>query len=232
MAAIVTTLFIKDSEFALVYSFILYHLSIGFRHVILFFDFSEEYCQSTELIKLRNIFPTRVLFCFRSPSLLSRQAQCCSKYNDLKDFIDCEVPARQTLNAEYALRLLETEEIYKEIRWLLHIDIDEIFYIDESILSVDEHFDYLDSINAKTMTYVNHEGVPEQFDTEDYFATTTLFRRHHFTIGMSPAAEAAMRHWRSRRTHGQYMLVYDNGKSAIRVGSRGAVPMDVHRCVL
>ena len=37
-----------------------------------------------------------------------------------------------------------------------------------------------------------------------------------------------MKFWEKRTSHGQYMLVYDNGKSAVRVVD-GAVPQSVHR---
>jgi hypothetical protein len=152
----------------------------------------------------------------------------------LEVFIIDEVQARQTLNAEYALHILERENNEQSvspnqaIRWLLHIDIDELFYMDGSI-TLDEHLEFLDQFGAQAMTYANHEGVPETFDCVDYFTDVTLFRKHHFCVPMSRASDAAMQYWRQRRTHGQYMLTYDNGKSAVRVGAPGAVPMDVHR---
>ena len=52
---------------------------------------------------------------------------------------------------------------------------------------------------------------------------------------MSQETQAGIDFWRSRTKRGQYLLVYDNGKSAVRLalkgtaGAGGAVPRDVHR---
>src|SRR3546814_1312204 len=44
---------------------------------------------------------------------------------------------------------------------------------------------------------------------------------------MDAVTREAVDFWRRRTNHGQYFLVYDNGKSACRVG-KGAYPKDVH----
>lgn len=41
-----------------------------------------------------------------------------------------------------------------------------------------------------------------------------------------------MEFWKQRTTYGQYFLVYDNGKSAVRLGITGTIPRDVHRWLL
>lgn len=73
--------------------------------------------------------------------------------------------------------------------------------------------------------------MPEQFDVEDYFSGVTLFRRHFSTLTMDQSTREAVAFWRSRTSHGQYFLVYDNGKSACKVGI-GAYPKDVHTWAL
>jgi hypothetical protein len=75
---------------------------------------------------------------------------------------------------------------------------------------------------------MNHEGVPEVHDTNDYFVATTLFRRHHFSLPITSAVDKALSYWRNRTQYSQYFLVYDNGKSAVRVNVN-AVPKDVHK---
>ena len=89
---------------------------------------------------------------------------------------------------------------------------------------VTDHFADLDREGVFQMTYLNHEGVPERPDIEDYFAEVTLFRQHHFAVplrgpgtGTGDMTRDAMRFWEQRTHHGQYLLVYDNGKSATRV---------------
>eukprot|EP00929_Paragymnodinium_shiwhaense_P022030 TRINITY_DN14200_c0_g1_i1.p2 TRINITY_DN14200_c0_g1~~TRINITY_DN14200_c0_g1_i1.p2 ORF type:complete len:271 (+),score=43.81 TRINITY_DN14200_c0_g1_i1:180-992(+) len=77
------------------------------------------------------------------------------------------------------------------------------------------------------MTYLNHEGVPEVAQTPDYFATTTLFRRHHFAVPLTEPARDGLRFWRGRSKRGQYLLYYDNGKSVCRAGL-GARPLSQH----
>merc|ERR1719433_808019 len=77
------------------------------------------------------------------------------------------------------------------------------------------------------MTYLNHEAVPEVEDAEDYFAATTLFRRHHFVVPLTESARRALHFWMDRTQDKQYLLFYDNGKSACRVLSE-AVPESQH----
>jgi len=91
------------------------------------------------------------------------------------------------------------------------------------VARVGAHFAALDAEGVGCMTYMNHEGVPETEDSPaeagdgDYFRSVTLFRRHHFAVPLTPQARAAMAFWEGRTRHGQYLLVYDCGKSACRV---------------
>eukprot|EP00435_Cladocopium_sp_Y103_P017657 s676_g4.t1 len=64
------------------------------------------------------------------------------------------------------------------------------------------------------------EGVPEKAETEDYFATVTLFKQHHFAVPLSAEARSALRFWMDRSRRGQYFLFYDNGKSVCRTDCR------------
>ena len=110
------------------------------------------------------------------------------------------------------------------------------------------HFQELYHDNVFQMTYLNHEGVPEQHshgtDAEggtddkegrpavgvDYFKEITLFRRHHLNIPLNSTTRQCMQFWENRTSHGQYMLCYDNGKSVCRVVP-GARPASVHTWV-
>lgn len=79
------------------------------------------------------------------------------------------------------------------------------------------------------MTYVNHEAVPSHEAICDYFTEVELFRVNHLVLPLSREVGECTRFWRRRRGHGQYMLAYDNGKSAVRVLPGKIVPESVHR---
>jgi len=78
------------------------------------------------------------------------------------------------------------------------------------------------------MTYLNHEGIPQREGIGDYFREVSLFRRHHSAVPLSERARSCMRFWMNRTNHAQYLLFYDNGKSACRVSST-AVPLSQHK---
>jgi hypothetical protein len=201
-------------------SFIRYHLGVGFDHLFLFFDDPGDSALSTA----RTFPPNFVTAIPRDAEQREREKQC-SRYDFLQDCLETEVQARQELNAQIAMQ--RSKEL--GLRWLVHIDIDELFFTRQN--SVKGHFRSLEKQNIYQMTYLNHEAVPEMNDTEDYFRTTTLFRRHHFSVPISSSGRKCMKFWEERTSHGQYMLVYDCGKSAVRV-TDGATPKSVHSWTL
>ena len=79
------------------------------------------------------------------------------------------------------------------------------------------------------MTYANHEAVPYREDVCDYFCEVDMFRVNHLSLPLSRAVGESTRFWRRRTGHGQYMLAYDNGKSAVKVLPGKIVPQSVHR---
>ena len=195
---------------------------------------------------------------------LTTQWQQCYSYPALHSFLADEVQARQHLNCEVAMQcaLDHNKKVTAtttttttssssnddntgehgpgRIDWLLHIDSDELFHTTET--TVVSHFQELYHDNVFQMTYLNHEGVPEQHshgtdDEEgrpavgvDYFKEITLFRRHHLNIPLNSTTRQCMQFWENRTSHGQYMLCYDNGKSVCRVVP-GARPASVHTWV-
>uniref|UniRef100_A0A7S2SWB6 Glycosyltransferase family 92 protein n=1 Tax=Rhizochromulina marina TaxID=1034831 RepID=A0A7S2SWB6_9STRA len=205
-----------------------WHLQgVGFRHLFLFFDHGESAVDegsgvpllvpdSTHptAVALRQEFPPSSLSVLAGKDGRLRQWQRdnCASWETLEGFVQDEVQARQSLNAETAAHLARD----MGIAWLLHMDSDELFYCGEGG-KVEDHFRDLDREGIDQLTYLNHEAVPEREDVGDFFQEVTLFRRHHFTVPLRPQAQACMRFWERRTNHGQYMLVYDNGKSAARV---------------
>jgi len=202
-------------------TFVSYHLAKGFAHMILFFDDSNDPSRECFYIQQQQQAGKVTTF-VRSEELDELQKNICSLYSKLAPFKDEEVPARQQLNAEYALL---TSAKFFELSWLLHLDVDELFYTSSE--TIYEHFQQLSQAGIGHITYANHEGVPETVNIGNYFREVTLFRRNHHTLPLTTAAQNFMKWFESRTRHGQYMLFYDNGKSAVRV-ENGVVPVSVH----
>lgn len=113
-----------------------------------------------------------------------------------------------------------------DLRWLLHVDSDELFGLAAGV-TLDSHFRDLEARGIGQLTYMNFEGVPEDEDIFDPFLEVTLFRRHLSVVPISPEAQKAVDFWKARNPEGQYFLGYDNGKSATRV-LPGVLPLSVH----
>ena len=252
---------------------------------------SKEFAGSSTSYSVASSEFEAVVVAGQSPRLREWQHCYCPSWDEYVEFLDDEVQARQTMNAETALVMAA----HREVDWLLHIDSDELFFtgpllpltnlheaskaqeekeeerkrqsasqedgrrvhskrdcpigvdnkVDSNCATLDDmemtslfyppsaaaHFAELDHEGVLQMTYVNHEGVPERADVNDYFSEITLFRQHHFTVPLSPEARDAMQFWQRRTNHGQYLLVYDNGKSATRV-LQGVRAKSVHSWLL
>ena len=160
--AIVTTLIDADDTLA---SLIQYHLHIGFDHLFLFFDDPDallpdfvtanpniSYYQRND--DLENAWETTT--CYLAPHIARS--------------INTEAMSRQSLNAELALR----EAYSMNIDWLLHIDIDELFYTRKT--SVHDHFNMLSKRNIHCMLYPNMEGIAERKEITDFFKDVSLFK--------------------------------------------------------
>ena len=158
---------------------------------------------------LQRFCSDRLIWRLRSKELLEEQQRLCSSFGALEAYLD-EVSARQMLDLELAMALAPS----LGCRWVMGLDLDEIFYCPDVVA----HFESLEEQDIEQMSYLNHEAVPERMETEDYFATTTLFKQHHFQVPLSPEARSGMRFWMDRSKRKQYFLFYDNGKSACRSG--------------
>lgn len=107
------------------------------------------------------------------------------------------------------------------LRWLLHIDCDELFYPGAG--DAREHFRLLDALSIGQARYINHEAIPNRDEHDDYFAEITLFKRNGAEI--PPDVFESLRPFWQRRGH--YFLAYDNGKCAVRTLA-GVTPATVH----
>ncbi len=213
-SAIVTTL--RDADDVLD-SFVTYHLGIGFDHIFLFFD--------DPSAKIPRAFVDHPQITARSRGLaLERAWETTSLFLSppISRSIEDNVMTRQVLNAELALR----DAFYKKIDWLLHIDIDELFYLPGR--HVTEHFADLNRRKIEVIKYFNLEGVVEQRRISDFFREVTLFK-------INPARESnkalIQQHKPLLQTVPQippsYFHYYTSGKSAVKVRP-SSLPKGVH----
>ncbi|CAM9406511.1 unnamed protein product [Laminaria digitata] len=204
-------------------SFLLFHLAKGVEHVFLYADADDGSNQVYVERIAENFHSSQVSVHVRNESQREGQQATCRLWRELGAFSATEVPARQSLNAEDAMR--KAGEM--GLDWLLHLDIDELFYTSEA--SIRSHFEHLNELGVEQMTYANHEAVPYREDICDYFCEVDMFRVNHLTLPLSRAVGEGTRFWRRRTGHGQYMLAYDNGKAAVKVLPGKVVPQSVHR---
>jgi len=213
--AIVTTL--RDADLVLE-SFVRYHLAIGFDHLFLFFDDSQD--PSFPRVASRG----SVTAIKNDASLRQRWVQSRLHRRDprLMGFIDREVMARQALNAGVAIELA----MEKKIDWLLHLDIDELFF--SPTQSVRSHFAELSAENIDQITYRNCEAIPQRADVGDYFREVTIFKRPPAALAGGSLTAHQMELIRSiPQLSDSFFLFYGNGKSAARV-TRDLIPNGVH----
>lgn len=190
----------------IVESFLRYHLQRGFAHIFLFFD--DPLDPAIEVARrYKNV---SAIPC--DDALRDRHRRC-QRFHSIQAFYH-EIMARQILNAEIALSLAAR----MGLDWLLHIDGDELFYTSGDI---SEHFEFIPS-SVGLVSYRNFEGIPETWESHDYFREVTLFKKHEHLV---PPGSAATYCRALDRTI--YWLGYGNGKSATRV-LPGVLPSGVH----
>jgi len=221
--AIVTTL--KHPSPSVLEFFVKYHQAIGFEHLFLFFDDAEDptLAQAQAYSGVTAIPNDEIL---HSAWVHSPQ------YDRLQRFLHDHY-TRQVLNCEVAVALAYEAGC----DWLLHIDVDELFY--SSRCSAREHFDALDARGIENVVYMNFEAVPESEDIDNYFAEVTLFKKNpylgnyrRFDKHQERLLNGMIERYGLVPYHG-YFLYYALGKSAARVtpglGVRPPALWGVHR---
>ncbi len=212
--AIVTTLRNADP---VVDFYIDYHLAIGFCHFILFFDDPED-------ISLPRIEQRPEVTAIPNDEALQLEWRDTMGYAEVKDkLVDHKhsVPAKQRLNTEIGIDIA----LKAGYDWLLHIDIDELFYCRS--MRADEYFDKLAAEGADNVAFLNYEAMPEKLDIENYFTEVTLFKRNPQFFGRRAFAklENDLIKQSSLFPDG-FFLKYMSGKSAARV-NRSLYPVDL-----
>jgi hypothetical protein len=136
--------------------------------------------------------------------------------------MNSQVVVRQMLNVEIANQLA----MRQGIDWLLHIDLDELFYCPTQTLH--EHFQELTDRGIRIVTYRNDEALVETMEIEDYFKEVTLFKKN--TLAPVPPSLRARQNRILRsipQLNPNFFLFYNVGKAAARTGEN-LVQSSVH----
>lgn len=207
--AIVTTVRAANN---LLESFLDYHLSIGFDRIYLFFDDPKEY---TEQFNMEG-----KICLIKSDGHLFKKWQESKLYPRLQNFISDDVMTRQLLNASVAIDMALDDQV----EWLLHIDIDELFFYQNG-KGVRPHFLDLSNRKADFVTYVNHEAIPEKLMIDNCFLEVSLFKRN--VKDLTDVQKNAIFNDDCFRNGTEYFNFYMGGKAAARV-QPGVIPDGVH----
>ena len=191
-------------------TFVTYHRKIGFTDFIILFDDPDD---------------PDIAFARTLPGVLPIpvDAQVRAEWKSLRNFDECKdhventVGARQLLNIEYGFNVA----LELGIDWLLHIDIDELFYIRKNTL--EQHIAQLVEAGRESAAYYNYEGVPERLEIEDYFRDVTVFKKPPKLLQHQQISRQGV--WPENR---RYFNFYNNGKSITRV-LPGVFPLGAHR---
>lgn len=217
-AAIVTTL---RSAGPVLDSFVAYHRAIGFAHIFLIFDDSDD----PDLLRAGAMPDVTAI---AHDQALKAAWRGLRSYPRLSDFLDSEVAssqdcvmARQQLNVEFVMGLARASGH----EWLLSIDADELFFSPNE--SVAQHFETLTTTAFDTIHYPNFEAVPTCDDIGDFFREVDLFKpppAHAKSLGpVFSRAEETVSQFKP------YFHYYANGKSAVRLTADSLEPAGVHR---
>jgi len=191
-------------------TFVNYHRNIGFTDFLILFDDPQD--PDIDLARtLKGVMAIPV------DHVVREAWQSLRYYEHCKDHVDQTVGARQLLNIEYGFNVaLETG-----IDWLLHIDIDELFYIKKNSLA--GHLEMLSSAGKEAAAYYNYEAIPEALDIDDYFHQVNIFKKPIKLLQKQNIQRRGI--WPQGR---RYFNFYNNGKSMVRV-MPGVSPLGAHR---
>lgn len=246
---------LRDIPDRMLETFIAWHLHLGFISICLYFDDPADpgiahAHRIHQQLERDGTHPdaVEVILC---DSQLHLDWTTLTTYRRHGDHVEAKgigVEVRQMLNCEHALRRAHAA---KRLDWMLHIDSDELFYIDG--VDVGVHFGLLGATGCVNILYPIHEGCPEHVDNGNVFSDVTLFRRHPSllpkkqlrpllaptaasTASATPSSSAttssaelasALDFWARRGNSSDYFLGSTQGKSAVRV-LPGVLPLSVH----
>ena len=191
-------------------TFVRYHRNLGFTDFIILFDDPDD----PDIARARRLPGVMAI---PVDHLVKRAWIKQRYYEQCKDHIENTVGARQLLNIEFGVNVAMKEGI----DWLLHIDIDELFYIKNRNLK--GHLELLTESGKDAAIYYNYEAVPSGFDIDDYFEQVHDFKKPIKLLKHQNISRKGV--WPEGR---RYFNFYVNGKSMARV-SPGIYPLGAHR---
>jgi len=193
-------------------TFVQYHRNIGFTDFIILFDDPAD--PDIEMAaSLEGVTVVPVDQKVREEWLLLRH------FNQCKGYVDNTVGARQLLNIEYGFNLA----LKMGLDWLLHIDIDELFYIKNG--DGQSHIATLEQSGKHSGVYHNYEAVPQAFDIDNYFASVDTFKKPIPLLKYQKIKRQGI--WPTGR---RYFNFYNNGKAMTKV-LPGIFPLGAHRWI-
>jgi hypothetical protein len=213
-----------------------HHFSLGIDHIVLAFDHLEEPQEATDAARLRAIYPPARLTIWSGQDLMCSGWHGLDLNGDLAGLkhlaaagsSSAAVSARQMLNATAALCAAQEGRLGEEgpLDWLLHLDCDELFYLQGAArggTTLAEHLAVAQAAGLRLIRYVNHELLlPHSTGTSPRFKVNpTLAAAHLGPVGWSETVHALQMSQFDARP---YFAGYLNGKSAVavRAGSRAA----------
>ena len=219
-----------------------HHLSLGMAHIVLIFDHLDEPEEAADAARLSSNYPPSLLTIWSGPQLVEEDWPSVPDGPDLAELkrlarsgsSSAAVAARQTLNASAALQAAKAGSLgERELDWLLHLDLDEWFYLEGAGRGGETLGDHLSAATRagfQLIRYLNHElllphqpGLPPRFKVNPRLAAARLGPAgwsqlvQHLSMAQSDARP--------------YFNSYLNGKSAVLVRA-GTAAAGVHSWTL
>ncbi len=215
-----------------------HHFSLGMEQIILIFDHLDEPAEAADADRLAAIYPPSRLTVWSGRRLMEGDWPELPGGPDVAELrrlarsgsSSAAVAARQTLNASAALQAAKAGALGgRPLDWLLHLDLDEWFYLEGAGRGGDtlgDHFAAASAAGFELIRYLNHEllpphqpGLPARFKVNPRLAAARLGPAgwtklvQHLSMSQSDARS--------------YFTGYLNGKSAVLV-STGVAAAGVH----
>ena len=215
-----------------------HHFSLGMQHIVLIFDHLKDPAEAADADRLASLYPPSRLTVWSGERLVEEDWPDVPGSPDVAELkrlarsgsASAAVAARQTMNASTALQAAKAGTLGgNELDWLLHLDLDELFYVEGTGRggnTLGDHFGAASAAGFSLIRYLNHEllapqqaGVPPRFKVNPRLAAArlgpagwTMLVQH---LSMSQADTRP------------YFNGYLNGKSAVLVRA-GVAAAGVH----
>jgi hypothetical protein len=198
--------------------FIVYHKKIGFHVLYLFVD-------DNDPITIDLASRHQGVTVFKKDEKLYELWRNTPSFKDAekRGLIDAEVMTRQEFNFHVAHHISKNDGV----DWLLHIDIDELYYPNGCDLQT--HFKQLQKSDIRSITYLNYEAIPSALDAPSIYLSSTFFKinffkNKHWFFSERQQAFIRSKPWLNEK----YFHYYQNGKSAVSTYGSHLIFHDVH----